>query len=60
MKRETNQLNIPAQVNGLTDNNFCKIVQTVFRLARNNNAGGVQVDPVQFERMVSRQSPHGW
>lgn len=57
MVPEAKRLHIPALVNGLIDNNFRKTVQAVFRLTRDKNAGGVQIDPVQFERYDIRAVP---
>ncbi|WP_406564982.1 type-F conjugative transfer system pilin assembly protein TrbC [Klebsiella aerogenes] len=44
------RFHIPALINGLVDNNFRKTVEAVFRLARENNQGGVQIDPRQFSK----------
>ncbi|HEC2564910.1 type-F conjugative transfer system pilin assembly protein TrbC [Raoultella ornithinolytica] len=44
------RFHIPALINGLVDNNFRKTVELVFRLARENNQGGVQIDPRQFSK----------
>lgn len=44
------RFHIPALINGLVDNNFRKTVESVFRLARENNQGGVQIDPRQFSK----------
>ncbi|KGT87923.1 TrbC protein [Erwinia typographi] len=44
------RFHIPALINGLVDNNFRKTVEAVFRLARENNQGGGQIDPRQFSK----------
>lgn len=44
------RFHIPTLINGLVDNNFRKTVEAVFRLARENNQGGVQIDPRQFSK----------
>ncbi|EDR7594205.1 type-F conjugative transfer system pilin assembly protein TrbC [Salmonella enterica subsp. enterica] len=50
MLPEARSLNIPALVNGLIDNDMRKTASAVFRLTREKNTGGVQVDPTQFAR----------
>ncbi|UCQ29569.1 type-F conjugative transfer system pilin assembly protein TrbC (plasmid) [Edwardsiella tarda] len=57
MLPEAQQLGIPTLVNGLVDNDFRKTVETVFRLARETNNGGVQIDPTQFARFGIRSVP---
>ena len=43
-------LGIPALVNGLIDNDFRKTAEAVFRITREKNTGGVQIDPMQFAK----------
>ncbi|EMW7203866.1 type-F conjugative transfer system pilin assembly protein TrbC [Salmonella enterica] len=50
MLPEARSLNIPALINGLIDNDMRKTASAVFRLTREKNTGGVQVDPTQFAR----------
>ncbi|EII5966624.1 type-F conjugative transfer system pilin assembly protein TrbC [Salmonella enterica] len=50
MLPEARSLNIPALVNGLIDNDMRKTASAVFRLTREKNTGGVQVDPTRFAR----------
>ncbi|HGP1599980.1 TPA: type-F conjugative transfer system pilin assembly protein TrbC [Salmonella enterica] len=50
MLPEARSLNIPALVNGLIDNDMRKTASAVFRLTREKNTGGVQIDPTQFAR----------
>lgn len=57
MVPEAKRLHIPALINGLIDNNFRKTVQAVFRLTRDNDEGGVQIDPEPFERYGIRAVP---
>lgn len=57
MVPEAKRLNIPALVNGLIDNNFRKTAEAVFRLSREGENGGVQIDPVQFARYNIRAVP---
>lgn len=47
---EAQRLGIPAVVNGLKNNDMRQTAETVFRLVREENNGGVQVDPTQFAR----------
>lgn len=54
---EAKRLHIPALVSGLIDNNFRKTAEAVFRLSRDGHNGGVQIDPVQFERYSIRAVP---
>lgn len=51
------KLGIPAYVNGLIDNNFKKTVETVFRLTRGSQQGGIQIDPRPFTRFGIRSVP---
>lgn len=50
MLPEARALGIPALVNGLIDNDFRKTANAVFRVAREKNSGGVQIDPTQFAK----------
>lgn len=50
MLPEARALDIPAVVNGLIDNDMRKTAEAVFRLTREKNTGGVQIDPTQFAR----------
>ena len=50
MLPEARSLGIPALVNGLIDNDFRKTAEAVFRVAREKNSGGVQIDPTQFAK----------
>lgn len=47
---EAQRLGIPAVVNGLKNNDMRQTAETVFRLVREENNGGVQIDPTQFAR----------
>lgn len=57
MVPEAKRLHIAALVNGLIENNFRKTAEAVFRLSRDGQNGGVQIDPVQFERYNIRAVP---
>lgn len=48
---------IPAVINGLTDNDFRKTAAAVFRLTKENENSGVQIDPTVFSRFGIRQVP---
>lgn len=48
MLPEARELDIPAVVNGLIDNDMRKTAEAVFRITREKNTGGVQIDPTQF------------
>lgn len=50
MLPEARELDIPAVVNGLIDNDMRKTAAAVFRITREKNTGGVQIDPTQFSR----------
>lgn len=50
MLPEARTLGIPALVNGLIDNDFRKTAEAVFRITREKNTGGVQIDPTQFAK----------
>ncbi|EBQ9092859.1 type-F conjugative transfer system pilin assembly protein TrbC [Salmonella enterica subsp. enterica serovar Richmond] len=50
MLPEARELNIPAVVNGLIENDMRKTAEAVFRITREKNTGGVQIDPTQFAR----------
>lgn len=50
MLPEARELDIPAVVNGLIDNDMRKTAEAVFRITREKNTGGVQIDPTQFSR----------
>ena len=50
MLPEARALGIPAMVNGLIDNDFRKTAEAVFRITREKNTGGVQIDPTQFAK----------
>lgn len=50
MLPEARALGIPALVNGLIDNDFRKTAEAVFRITREKNTGGVQIDPMQFAK----------
>lgn len=50
MLPEARELDIPAVVNGLIDNDMRKTAEAVFRITREKNTGGVQIDPTQFAR----------
>lgn len=48
---------IPSVINGLIDNDFRKTAATVFRLTKENENSGVQIDPTVFTRFGIRQVP---
>lgn len=48
---------IPSVINGLIDNDFRKTAATVFRLTKENEHSGVQIDPTVFTRFGIRQVP---
>lgn len=50
MLPEAQQWGIPAVVNGLINNDFRQTAEAVFRLTKEGNNGGVQIDPTQFAR----------
>lgn len=48
---------IPSVINGLIDNDFRKTAAAVFRLTKENEHSGVQIDPTAFDRFGIRQVP---
>lgn len=48
---------IPSVINGLIDNDFRKTAAAVFRLTKENENSGVQIDPTVFTRFGIRQVP---
>lgn len=50
MIAQASYLHVPVLVNGLINNDFHETVRVLFELIRTENAGGVQIDPLLFER----------
>lgn len=48
---------IPSVINGLIDNDFRKTAAAVFRMTKENDNSGVQIDPDAFARFGIRQVP---
>ncbi|HHH1368310.1 TPA: type-F conjugative transfer system pilin assembly protein TrbC [Yersinia enterocolitica] len=46
--QEAADVGIPSVLNGLIDDDFTKTARAVFNLAKDDNRGGVQIDPTQF------------
>ncbi|MFQ6292730.1 type-F conjugative transfer system pilin assembly protein TrbC [Yersinia enterocolitica] len=46
--QEAADIGIPSVLNGLIDDDFAKTAGAVFNLVKEDNRGGVQIDPVQF------------
>ncbi|BET65007.1 type-F conjugative transfer system pilin assembly protein TrbC [Yersinia pseudotuberculosis] len=46
--QEAADVGIPSVLNGLMDDDFAKTAGAVFNLVKEDNRGGVQIDPVQF------------
>lgn len=46
--QEAADVGIPSVLNGLIDDDFTKTARAVFNLVKEDNRGGVQIDPVQF------------
>ncbi|MCG0456767.1 type-F conjugative transfer system pilin assembly protein TrbC [Enterobacter cloacae complex sp. ECC445] len=57
MIAQASRLHVPVLVNGLIDNDFHETVRVLFELIRTENAGGVQIDPLLFERYDIRAVP---
>lgn len=50
MMNDADHYGIPLLINGLVADNFRSTMKKIFSLKRDNNVGGVQIDPVSFRK----------